>query len=101
MAHLPHYAQLDEDFAGTARMLQVLAAYYDFPSSLVPTRRGRVQYEEVDAAVDRKPEVKALVAGLEAYYDSRYPSPETPQEEAPPELSPEIERFLRDLDLGS
>jgi hypothetical protein len=97
MAHLPHYAQLDEDFAGTARMLDVLAAFYDVPASLAPTQRGKVQYAEIDAAMDRKPEVKALVSRLEAYYDSRYESNSEPDT---PSLSPEIERFLKDLDLG-
>jgi hypothetical protein len=104
MVHLPHYAQLDEDFAGTARMLDVLAAYYDIPTGLVPPERGQIQYAEVDAAVQQRPEVKMLVARLEAYYDSKY---ETPREdgggagtEGPATLSPEIERFLKDLDLG-
>jgi hypothetical protein len=108
MAHLPHYAQLDEDFAGTSRMLEVLAAYYDIPANLVPTHRGKLQYAEIDAAVERKPEHKALVSRLEAYYDSTYPrtasesaSSATAEEEDPPTLSPEIERFLKDLDLGS
>lgn len=96
MAHLPHYAQLDEDYAGTARMIEVLSAYYDLPANLAPTRRGKRQYGEIDAAVQRKPEVKALVVRLEAEYDSRYRSPQT---EEPPALSPEIERFLQDLDL--
>lgn len=108
MAHLPHYAQLDEDFAGVARMLEVLAAYYDIPSSLMPTHRGKLQYAELDVAVERQPEVKALVSRLEAYYDSRYQGGEPPAEGAtdaetedePPALSPEIERFLKDLDLG-
>ena len=103
MVHLPHYAQLDEDFAGTARMLDVLAAYYDIPTGLIPPERGEIQYAEVDAAVQQRPEVKMLVARLEAYYDSKY---ETPREEGgsgsegPTTLSPEIERFLKDLDLG-
>ena len=97
MVHLPHYAQLEEDYAGTARMLEVLSAYYDFPASLAPSRRGKLQYVELEAAVERQPEVKALVARLESYYDSRYPSGQT---EEPTTLSPEIERFLKDLDLG-
>jgi hypothetical protein len=105
MAHLPHYAQLDEDFAGTARMLEVLSAYYDVPANLVPTHRGKLQYAEIQAAVDQQPEVKALVARLESHYDSKYgrPQPEAAQSgpaEDPPILSPEIERFLEDLDLG-
>jgi hypothetical protein len=97
MAHLPHYAQLDEDYAGTARMIEVLSAYYDVPASIAPNRRGKLQYAEIEAAVDRQPEVKALVARMEVDYDSRYQSP--PKED-PPTLSPEIERFLKDLDLG-
>jgi hypothetical protein len=107
MAHLPHYAQLDEDFAGTSRMLEVLSSFYDVPASLMPTHRGKLQYAEIDAAVERKPEHKALVSRLEAYYDSTYPRahPESTSarapEEDPPILSPEIERFLKDLDLGS
>ena len=45
MAHLPHYAQLDEDFAGTARMLEVLSAYYDVPAKpgAQPPRQGPVR----------------------------------------------------------
>jgi hypothetical protein len=97
MAHLPHYAQVDEDYAGTARMIEVLSAYYDIPASRAPTRRAKLQYTEIDAAVDQQPEVKELVTRLEAYYDSRY---QTSEGESPPELSPEIERFLKDLDPG-
>ena len=106
MAHLPHYAQVEEDFVGTSRMLEVLSAFYDVPMSLAPTHRGKLQYAEIDSAMDRQPEIKALVARLEAYYDSRYPKTEASPEgmdsgEEPPTLSPEIERFLKDLDLGS
>lgn len=105
MAHLPHYAQLDEDFAGTARMLEVLSAFYDFPTTLAPIHRGRLQYAELDAAMDRQPAVKSLVARLESHYDTTYQIPDEgtskddPAEE-PPKLSPEIEQFLKDLDLG-
>jgi hypothetical protein len=98
MARLPHYAQLDEDFAGTARMIEVLSAYYDIPAKLAPNRRGKAQYAELEAAVARQPEVKALVARLETEYDSTYA---TTTAEERPALSPEIERFLENLDLGS
>lgn len=106
MAHLPHYAQLDEDFAGTARMLEVLASFYDFPATLAPVHRGRLQYAELDIAMDRQPAVKSLVARLESHYDSTYqipgrtPPPEEESTDAPAQLSPEIEQFLKDLDLG-
>lgn len=106
MAHLPHYAQLDEDFAGTARMLEVLSAFYDFPTTLAPIHRGRLQYAELDAAMDRQPAVKSLVARLESHYDTTYQIPgqtAAPRDESteePAKLSPEIEQFLKDLDLG-
>jgi protein-disulfide isomerase-like protein with CxxC motif len=97
MAHLPHYAQMEEDWAGTARMVEVLSAYYNVPSSLAPRRRGKRQYAEIDAAVEQQPELKEVIARLEAYYDSTYQSS---QAASPPALSPEIERFLQGLDLG-
>src|SRR4030095_91489 len=103
MAHLPHYAQVEEDFAGTARMLQVLNGFYDFPSHLPPTRRAARQYHELSAAVDRDQDIKSLVARLEAHYDATYEQPDEAKEEPTPEkppieLSSEIERFLKGLD---
>lgn len=95
MAHLPHYAQLEEDYAGTARMLQVLSAYYDFPASLAPTRRAARQYHEVAGAAERDPGVKSLVSRLEAHYDATYGS--ASQQDRPAALSPEIEQFLQGL----
>ncbi len=108
MAHLPHYAQLEEDHAATARMLQVLSAFYDFPSRLAPSRRGERQYRELSGAVDRDPSIKSLVARLEAYYDATYEQPgqadqpgqERTGDQPPVELSSEIERFLKGLDQG-
>jgi hypothetical protein len=101
MAHLPHYAQMDEDHAGTARMLEVLAAYYDIPQHDRTTRRGHEQYRRLAAAVEGNPELKAVVAQLEAHYDTTYGKPEElPSTEERPQLAPEIEQFLRGLDLG-
>jgi hypothetical protein len=100
MAHLPHYAQMDEDYAGAARMLQVLAAFYEIPETLGPTRRGARQYAELDAAADRQSELKSLVSRLEAYYDSRYETAGESESETSTELPPEIERFLKELDPG-
>jgi hypothetical protein len=105
MAHLPHYAQLEEDYAGTARMIQVLSAYYELPSGLAPTRRAERQYQELNNVVDRDPDIKGLVGRLESHYDTTYEVPGSPEQEGKPattvELSPEIERFLRGLDPGA
>jgi hypothetical protein len=99
MAHLPHYAQLEEDYAGTARMLEVLASFYDVPTTVLPTRRAERQYREVDAAVERKPDMRSLITRLESYYDSTYQTSKSESEQdKPASLSPEIEQFLKELD---
>ena len=95
MVHLPQYLQLEEDYAGTARMLEVLSAFYDIPPELLPKQRGERQYHEFSEAAERNSELKALISRLETYYDSQT----TTEGQAPP-LSPEIERFLENLDHG-
>jgi len=95
MVHLPQYLQLEEDYAGTARMLEVLFAFYEIPPELLPKQRGERQYHEFSEAAERNSELKALISRLETYYDSQ-----TTIEEQVPPLSPEIERFLENLDQG-
>jgi len=93
MAHLPQYVQLEEDYAGVARLLEVLRGFYEFPEELLEAQRGQQQYQEVSADVERNPAAKALVARLEAYYDSRRVAT---TDESP--LSSQVESFLRELE---
>ncbi len=95
MAHLPQYMQLEEDYTGSTRLLEVLSELYNMPLEIADRERGRRQYQRINAEVERNPAAKALVAQLEADYDART----APQREAQPSppLSPEVERFLRDL----
>ena len=95
MVRLPQYVQLEEDYSGAARLLNVLCSLYDFPEELSTSRRGQRQYERVSAEMDRNAGVKALVERLEADYDARMES--SPEEEPPTPLSPAVEEFLRDL----
>jgi len=102
MAHLPHYAQMDEDYLATARMLQVLSAFFDVPVSDAAIRRGEEQYRHLAAAVERNTELKSVIAELEVHYDSTYGTSEPGAEPSlGPALSPEIEQFLRGLDIGT
>ena len=102
MVHLPQYVQLDEDFNGTARMLETLSSVYpDIPADLAPTRRGQRQYRELSSAVERNSELQGLIQQMEAYYDSNEaetvePAESQPQSD-PVSLSPEIEQFLSEL----
>jgi hypothetical protein len=102
MVHLPQYVQLEEDYAGTSRMIEVLSSVYDnIPTDLAPVRRGQRQYRELNASVDRNNELKTLIQQMEQYYDSQLTaeSTQTSSEEgnSGPALSPEIEAFLSEL----
>ena len=102
MVHLPQYVQLEEDYAGTSRMIEVLSSVYEnIPPDLAPVRRGQRQYRELNSTVDRNSELKTLIQQMEQYYDSQLTveSSSTPSEQgsSSPALSPEIEAFLSEL----
>ena len=101
MVHLPQYVQLEEDYAGTSRMIEVLSSVYEnIPQDLAPVRRGQRQYRELNATVDRNSELKTLIQQMEAYYDAQLDAEESSSPSpaaAASTLSPEIERFLSEL----
>lgn len=99
MVHLPQYVQLEEDYAGTSRMIEVLSSVYEnIPPDLAPVRRGQRQYRELNATVDRNSELKTLIQQMEQYYDSQLTAETSASESEPaPALSPEIEAFLSEL----
>ena len=93
MVHLPQYLELEDDQAGTARLLEILCTLYGFPEELADTERGKRQYEQVSAEVSQHRGVRTLISQLETYYDSRAPE-ETEDQSS---LSPQVQRFLRDM----
>ena len=98
MAHLPQYVQLEEDYAGAARVLEILQGVYGLPPGLIDPRRGQVQYEEITKAVASNPRLIPVIKDLEASYDARN-APRAPEEEAPAApFSREVEDFLRKID---
>ena len=102
MVHLPQYVQLEEDYAGTSRMIEVLSSVYEnIPPDLAPVRRGQRQYRELNSTVDRNSELKTLIQQMEQYYDSQLTaessSAPSEQSSSSPALSPEIEAFLSEL----
>ena len=102
MVHLPQYVQLDEDYNGTARMIEVLSSVYsEIPADLAPTRRGQRQYRELNAAVERNSDLQGLIKQMEDYYDTNEAASAAAEESVSQEdavaLSPEIEQFLSEL----
>ena len=101
MVHLPQYVQLEEDYAGASRMIEVLSSVYEgIPSDLAPVRRGQRQYRELSATIERNTELKELIQQMEAHYDAQLDSEDGKTEEVTEptaSLSPEIEAFLTEL----
>ena len=94
LVHLPIYAQLDEDYSGVSRLVEVLCDLYSLPKHLIDGDRGRGQYQQIDAVVSRNPQAQSLVQKLEANYDARSGGPVPPSDRS---LSPEVERFLGEM----
>jgi predicted ATP-grasp superfamily ATP-dependent carboligase len=94
--HLPQYVQLEEDLSGAAAVLAVLSELYGLPQELQAREKAARQYVELGKTVARNPELGALVQRLESMYDARVEEEREP-EDSPP-LSPQVERFLLDID---
>ena len=94
VVHLPQYVQLEEDYLGASRLMELMCSMYQLPDTLIDKERGERQYRELNSAVNNNQELKSVLDRLEAQYDAREGAPEEP----PPPLSPEVERFLRELD---
>ena len=99
VVHLPQYFQVEEDFTGTARLMEILCTIYGLPSRLADQERGRQQYASLQNIVTGTSEVAGLLERLEERYDRENQggnASTTP-------LSPMVEEFLQGLgqDLGS
>jgi hypothetical protein len=108
MGHLPLYLKLDDDFAGSARILKILSELYGFSSALPEVEMGEQQYEQVGPAMINNPQLKEMVERFEregesdAPPDDRGSNVDSENEDSGDRisLSPEIEQFLSDLAEG-
>ena len=99
VVHLPQYFQVEEDFTGTARLMEILCTIYGLPSRLADQERGRQQYNSLQNIVTGTSEVAGLLERLEERYDRENQSGSA----STTPLSPMVEEFLQGLgqDLGS
>jgi hypothetical protein len=95
MVHLPQYAQLEDNWMGELKLLQIFSTLYNFPIDVDKIQRlADEQIRALNMAIDKEPEMRSMIKRLEAHYDARVST-------LPPEtntLSPEVEEFLRDID---
>jgi len=96
IVHLPQYTQVDEDYAGVVRLMEVLSSLYGLPMDETYTQKAEQQKEQVNAAFEKNSQLKAIVEQLETNYDTRIEKKE--KEEELPRLSPEVEKFLTEMD---
>ena len=106
LIQLPPYARLDEDHRGQERLLRLLSPIYRFSLGDLASieRQGDRQYQEIDRMAQMDPRVQSLVKQLEEAYDTEQSGQAAEGGQSggpePPPLSPDLERFLRDLEGG-
>ena len=101
MVHLPLYLKLEDDYAGSARILTVLSDLYGFSRRLPEIEMAERQYDQVTPAMNDNPALKDMVERFERGSDEEVPG-EPPVEGSAGaldgiSLSPEIEQFLSDV----
>jgi PAC2 family len=95
MVRLPQYTQLEKDYTGQVRLLEVIQSLYGIPLDEEILRRARQQIKDIDVEVNRSRKLKDVVTHLEAYYDAQSA---TRQKEETPQLSPDVENFLKEME---
>lgn len=96
VVHLPQYLNLDDDYQGAARMMDVLCKLYDFPDYIAQTDRGQKQYDEL---TDKDGQIPSgdMLNRIEEMYDSEYGESDHPEPATP--LPSSIEEFLQGLNV--
>lgn len=100
MLHLPQYVQLDEDYMGVARMMEIMCLLYGYPDSMADTTRGESQYKEISIGVANNPGVRRLLEHMESEYDLQQidNAPQKVDEGDSLSMPAEMEEFLRELE---
>ncbi len=93
LVHLPKYLKPKEDFAGVARLMEILCDRYALPETLIDSDKGKRQYHALQEEVAKISGGSDMVSKLEEQYD-RW---QEEQVETLIPLSSEVERFLQQL----
>jgi len=93
LVHSPRYLNPKEDFAGVARLMEILCDRYDLPETLIDSDKGKRQYDTLQEEIDHVPGGSYMVSQLEEEYDRWKEA----QMESLIPLSSEVERFLQQL----
>ena len=95
MVRLPQYTQLEKDYSGQVRLLEVINKLYGIPVGEAILHRAAQQLKDIDVEVNRSRKLKDVVTHLETYYDAQSA---TRRKKEMPALSLEIENFLKEME---
>ncbi len=97
IVHIPQYTQLDVDLMSQLCLLRFVCSMYNFPIALENiTRKAEEQYRNVSQAIESEPQLKQVVQHLETLYESHTGKLNKDMTR----LSPEVEKFLQEIDKG-
>ncbi|TFH35312.1 MAG: PAC2 family protein [Dehalococcoidia bacterium] len=93
IVHLPQYVQVDEDYVGKVRLMELLQGLYGFSVEDADRERARDQIETIDEAMHGSVELVSVVSQFERHYQSRL----NKRRQGFTALPREVEDFLSEL----
>jgi len=88
---LPQYVNLEEDYIGKLRLMEVLSSLYHIPVDKKDYEKAAEQRELINQQMEKTPELKKIMPQIEFLYEARMRKGEG---ERRAELPPEIEEIL-------
>ena len=97
IVHLPSYLTMEEDYRGEKRLMEVISFLYGFSLPKEDMEKAHEQEEQVrliaEKMLKQDPRLGEILKELEVHYDAG-----VKQDQKETKLSPEVEKFLLDLD---
>jgi predicted ATP-grasp superfamily ATP-dependent carboligase len=97
---LPQYVDVDDDYAGKVRLMEILNLLYGIPVSREDFDKALEQRNVISNRIENSPEIRALLPQLEIAYDMRT---ETMGSEESPRVTSEMEEMIWNItgkDIG-
>jgi len=93
VVHLPQYVQVDEDYVGKMRLMELLRELYGSSVDETDADRAREQVETINEAMRGSTDLAAVVTQFERHYQSKLDS----RKQSDTSLPREVEDFLSEL----
>jgi len=93
IVHLPQYVQVEEDYVGKLKLMELLRSLYGVEIDEADTERAREQLDTIEEAMAENPDLAATVPHFESRYQAKLDRRETDS----PLLPFDVERFLEQL----